>query len=123
MKLNDAKFPNYLEVQKKFDLEHNKELAEYIDYMYKTYLDLYEATYRMPPERIRNLNEFYYYLPQIYSKELPPTWEGYREFEKAFEIFKEDPDKQAVVQKLYDIYMKKCSDEFKYKIESLFEEK
>lgn len=37
MELNEDGFPNYIEVWKKFDLDHNKELREYIDCMYRRY--------------------------------------------------------------------------------------
>ena len=51
MRLNEDGFPNYLEVNEKFDLDHNKELAEYIKCMYDVHYKLQHETFNMSPEK------------------------------------------------------------------------
>jgi hypothetical protein len=122
MKLNEDGFPNFLEVNAKFDLDHNKELAEYIKCMYDVHYKLQHETFDMSPEKIRFLKglddivQDYYFKPLLHSGAYGTAAEN----RKLLEFLKNEPDKQAAAEKLCDIYMKECLDNFKSKIRSLF---
>lgn len=123
MRLNEDGFPDYLEVREKFDLEHNKELAKYIDYMYRKYYELVKATFQMSPQTIRHLEELDSCLRDKYFDELLGCRTAELEDKMIIRLFGDEPDKQAAVQKLCDIYMKECSNHFRYEMQALLEEK
>lgn len=118
MELNDVGFPNYLELVKKFDLHNNPELDYYINYMYKQYNDVFSVMNGLSSEKIQFLKKLdklleYKYFNEIYSNP--------RERDNiVLDLFVNEPDKQAAVQRLYEIYMDQCREDFRREIGLLF---
>ena len=123
MKKNDAGFPDYVELCSKLDLDHNEKLRKYIDYMYKTYNQLYDATYDMLPEEIKFLKDLQYTLMTLYKDELK-NCKGITEINNnTLALLMAETDYKAAMQKIFNTYMKYCADYFNKSIKSIFQEK
>ena len=123
MKKNDAGFPDYNELRSKLDLDHNERLQKYIDYMYETYNKLYDATYGMLPEEIKFLEDLKYTLMTLYEDELKND-KGITEIDNhILALLMAETDYKAVIQNIFNAYMKNCADYFNQSMKSLFQEK
>lgn len=118
MELNDFGFPNYLEMKEKFDLDNNPELYKYISFMYGKYNDLCKSVEGMSPEHIPTLKRIYSLLKYKYFSELLACSDEVLD-NKILNLFENEPDKHATVQKIYQIYMTDCAERFKYEIKDL----
>ena len=123
MKKNDAGFPDYNELRSKLDLDNNERLRKYIDDMYETYNQLYDATYGMLPEEIKFLKDLRYTLMTLYKDELK-NCKGITEINNnTLALFMAETDYNAVMQSIFNVYMKNCADCFNQGMESIFQEK
>ena len=123
MKKNDAGFPDYNELCLKLDLDHNERLRKYIDYMYETYNKLYDATYGMLPEEIKFLEDLKYTLMTLYIDELKND-KGITEIDNhILALLMAETDYKAVMQNIFNAYMKNCADCFNRNMKSIFQEK
>ena len=123
MKKNDAGFPDYNELRSKLDLDHNERLRKYIDYMYETYNQLYDATYGMLPEEIKFLKDLRYTLMAFYKDELK-NCKGITEINNnTLALFMAETDYKAAMQSIFNAYMKNCADYFNQSMKSIFQEK
>ena len=122
MKKNDAGFPDYNELRSKLDLDHNERLRKYIDYMYETYNQLYDATYGMLPEEIKFLKDLRYTLMAFYKDELK-NCKGITEINNnTLALFMAETDYKAAMQSIFNAYMKNCADYFNQSMKSIFQE-
>ena len=123
MKKNEAGFPDYNELRSKLDLDHNEKLRKYIDYMYETYNKLYDATYGMLPEEIKFLEDLKYTLMTLYIDELKND-KGITEIDNhILALLMAETDYKAVMQNIFNAYMKNCADCFNRNMKSIFQEK
>ena len=122
MKKNDAGFPDYIELRSKLDLDHNKRLRKYIDYMYETYNKLYDATYCMLPEEIKFLKDLRYALETFYKDEIKND-KGITEINNKLALLMAETDHKAAMQSIFNAYMKNCADYFNQGMKSIFQEK
>ena len=123
MKKNDAGFPDYNELWLKLDLDHNDRLRKYIDYMYETYNELYDATYNMLPEEIKFLKDLRYTLETVYKDELK-NCKGITEINNnMLALLMAETDYKAAMQNIFNAYMKNCADYFNQSMKSIFQEK
>ena len=123
MKKNEAGFPDYNELRSKLDLDHNEKLRKYIDYMYETYNKLYDATYGMLPEEIKFLEDLKYTLMTLYIDELKND-KGITEIDNhILALLMAETDYKAVMQNIFNAYMKNCADCFNRSMKSIFQEK
>lgn len=122
MILNNDGFPNFLDVEKRFNLQdkRNKDLCEYFRVMYDRYLSLYQEAACMTPEQINILKKLKSLLYSTYNNEVDYDLSPDQDDLEILDLFKEEPDKQAAVQKLYDTYMSKCAESFKREMQLLF---
>ena len=123
MKKNESGFPDYNELRSKLDLDHNERLRKYIDYMYETYNKLYDATYGMLPEEIKFLEDLKYALMTFYMDELKND-KGITEIDNhILALLMAETDYKAVMQNIFNAYMKNCADCFNRNMKSIFQEK
>lgn len=123
MKKNDAGFPDYNELRLKLDLDHNEILRQYIDYMYETYNQLYDATYGMLPEEIKFLKDLRYTLETFYKDEIKND-KGITEINNnMLALLMAETDYKAAMQNIFNAYMKNCADYFNQSMKSIFQEK
>ena len=123
MKKNEAGFPDYNELRSKLDLDHNERLRKYIDYMYETYNKLYDATYGMLPEEIKFLEDLKYTLMTLYIDKLKND-KGITEIDNhILALLMAETDYKAVMQNIFNAYMKNCADCFNRNMKSIFQEK
>ncbi len=123
MKMNDSGFPDFIEVKSKFNLGQESELREYIEFMYRTYNNLYKATLGMSPEKIKFLNNLGCILSSMYFDEINNyCHEATQGYSKIQNLFVNEPDKHAVVQRLFEIYIDECAENFKQEMVRLFQE-
>lgn len=123
MKKNEAGFPDYNELRSKLDLDHNEKLRKYIDYMYETYNKLYDATYGMLPEEIKFLEDLKYTLMTLYIDKLKND-KGITEIDNhILALLMAETDYKAVMQNIFNAYMKNCADCFNRNMKSIFQEK
>lgn len=120
MKKNDAGFPDYIELRSQLDLDNNEVLRKYIDYMYKTYNQLYDATYGMLPEEIKFLKDLQYTLMTFYKDELK-NCKGITEINNNIlaSLMCETDNKDAI-RNIFEVYIRECVDYFNKNIKSLF---
>ena len=119
MKKNESGSPDYNELRSKLDLDHNERLRKYIDYMYETYKQLYDATYGMLPEEIKYLEDLIYILMILYRDELKND-KGITEIDNA--LLMAETDYKSATQNIFNAYMKNCADCFNKSIKSIFQE-
>lgn len=120
MKKNDAGFPDYVELRSKLDLDNNEVLRKYIDYMYKTYNQLYDATYGMLPEEINFLKDLQYTLMTFYKDELK-NCKGITEINNnILALLMCETDNKDAIRNIFEAYIRECADYFNKGIKSLF---
>ena len=123
MKKNESGFPDYNELRSELDLDHNERLQKYIDYMYETYNELYDATYCMLPEEIKFLKDLQYTLATLYKDELK-NCKGITEINNnMLTLLMAETDYKAAMQSIFNAYMKNCADYFNQSMKSIFQEK
>ena len=122
MKKNESGFPDYNELCSKLDLDHNEILRQYIDYMYETYNQLYDATYNMLPEEIKFLKDLKYTLMTFYKDEIKND-KSITEINNKLALLMAETDYKVAMQNIFNAYMKICADRFNKGIKSIFQEK
>ena len=120
MKKNGAGFPDYIELRSELDLDNNEVLRKYIDYMYKTYNQLYDATYGMLPEEIKFLKDLQYTLMAFYKDELK-NCKGITEINNnILALLMCETDNKDTIRNIFEAYIRECTDYFNKGIKSLF---
>ena len=120
MKKNETGFPDYIELCSKLDLENNKVLHEYINYMYEAYEKLYREICCLSPDEIKFLKRLRYTLIMLYKDGLKNCTSITEANDNILELLKHQTDYRATAQNMFKFYMIKCADYFNRNIESLF---
>lgn len=110
-------FPDFRDLKKRLDLDHNRELRDIIIDMYDKHYTRMKKIEGIPTENIYTLSRLLKLVREMEHKiEYGPDFS----YEDAVFYLEKEPDKDGALQKLYDIYMKNCSEKFMSDIRNLF---